>query len=83
MFGYGAYGFADYQALYNLSTNLVLLIVLALCATPLPRRALSYIRERCNMVGTIVVPVIYFIFMFLSTAYLVNETYTPFLYFRF
>lgn len=83
MFGYGAYGFADYQALYNLSTNLVLLIVLALCATPLPRRALSYIREKCNMVGTIVVPVIYFIFMFLSMAYLVNETYNPFLYFRF
>lgn len=83
MFGYGAHGFADQQALYDLSANIILLIVLVLCATPLPRRVLSAIRERGNMAGAIAVPVIYLLFMFLSTAYLVNETYNPFLYFRF
>lgn len=83
MFGYGAHGFADHQALYDLSANFILLAVLALCATPLPRRVLSSLREKGNMAGAIAVPVIYFLFMFLSTAYLVNETYNPFLYFRF
>lgn len=83
MFGYGAHGFVDQQALYDLSAHSILLIMLALCATPLPRRALSAIRERGNMAGAIAVPVIYLLFMFLSTAYLVNETYNPFLYFRF
>lgn len=83
MFGYGAHGFADHQACYDLSANIILLTVLALCATPLPRRVLSSLREKGNMAGAIAVPVIYFLFMFLSTAYLVNETYNPFLYFRF
>lgn len=83
MFGFGAHGFADNMALYSLSTNLVLLVVLALCATPLPRKALSHLRERSKMAGAMAVPAIYFVLMMLSTAYLVNETYNPFLYFRF
>ncbi|USG67895.1 MBOAT family protein [Brevibacillus ruminantium] len=83
MFGFGGHGFSDRQALYALSTNLVLLSVLAICATPLPGKALSFMKERGGISGVITVPLIYFLLMVLSTAYLVNETYNPFLYFRF
>ncbi|BFH15302.1 MBOAT family protein [Paenibacillus melissococcoides] len=83
MFGYGAHGLADRQALYDLSANVVLLIVLGFCATPLPRKALSFFREKGKMAGVVLVPAMYFLFLLLSTAYLVTETYNPFLYFRF
>ncbi|MFM9278697.1 MBOAT family O-acyltransferase [Paenibacillus jiagnxiensis] len=83
MFGFGGHGFADRQALYDLSANAVLLIVLALCATPLPGKALAYMKTRRRIVGAVVTPLIYLLFMVLSTAYLVDESYNPFLYFRF
>ncbi|NKI24396.1 MBOAT family protein [Paenibacillus dendritiformis] len=83
MFGYGTHGWVDRQALYDLSANVVLLIVLTLCATPLPRKALSLLREKGKMAGAVLVPAMYLLFLWLSTAYLVTETYNPFLYFRF
>ncbi|MBP1893905.1 alginate O-acetyltransferase complex protein AlgI [Paenibacillus lactis] len=83
LFGFGGEGFVDRQALYRLSTNAVLLVVLAICATPLPRKALSYVKTRWSTTSTAAVPVIYLLFLLLTTAYLVNETYNPFLYFRF
>ncbi|MFU1794447.1 MBOAT family O-acyltransferase [Paenibacillus azoreducens] len=83
MFGFGGHGFADRQALYDLSTNVVLLALLAFCATPLPGKILTFMQEKWRIAGMITVPVIYFIFMVISTAYLVNATYNPFLYFRF
>ncbi|MNJ66270.1 hypothetical protein D3C77_623320 [compost metagenome] len=83
MFGFGGHDFVDQQALYDLSTNVVLLFVLAICATPLPGKILSCMKKKWRIASMIAVPVIYFLFMVLSTAYLVNETYNPFLYFRF
>ncbi len=83
MFGYGAHGFADRQALYQLSTNLALLLVLTVCATPFSGKLVAYVRERGNAAGAVAVLAMYFAGMVLSTAYLVNETYNPFLYFRF
>jgi len=83
MFGFGGHGFADRQALYALSTNAALLVVLAFCATPFPGKMLAYVKTKWKTAGAIASPLIYFLFMALSTAYLVNETYNPFLYFRF
>lgn len=83
MFGVYGNGFADRQASYDLSANAVLLAVLAFCATPLPGKVLSYVKNRWKIAGAVAVPLLYVLFMFLSTAYLVNETYNPFLYFRF
>ncbi|MCC3372895.1 MBOAT family protein [Cohnella sp. REN36] len=83
MFGAGAHGFVDNRSLYDLSTNALLLLVMALCATPFPRRALRNVRSKFARFGSIAASAVYFIFMVASTAYLVNATYNPFLYFRF
>ncbi|MCM3268034.1 MBOAT family O-acyltransferase [Paenibacillus elgii] len=83
MFGFGVHGFADNRTWYELSANFLLLIVLALCSTPLPSKALAWLTERFQRTGVIAVPAVYFVLLFLSTAYLVNATYNPFLYFRF
>lgn len=83
MFGFGAAGWADRQALYVLSTNGGLFVLLAFCATPLPRKAAELAAARWRRGGAIAVAALYASALVLSTAYLVNETYNPFLYFRF
>lgn len=83
MFGLGAGSFLDGSALYYLYTNGVLLIVLAFCATPLAGTWALKIQERLGTAGAAVVPAAYLFLVFLCTAYLVNESYNPFLYFRF
>ncbi|MFM1654203.1 MBOAT family O-acyltransferase [Brevibacillus sp. B_LB10_24] len=83
MFGLGTHVLFDNQTLYYLSTNLVLLIVLAICSTPIPAKAFSYLKEKLRLAGVLAVPAVYIGLMLLSTAYLVNDTYNPFLYFRF
>jgi alginate O-acetyltransferase complex protein AlgI len=83
MFGAGANGFIDNPSLYSLSTNALLLLLSVLCATPFPNIWLTRIQSNSTRFGSIVVAAIYFILMVASTAYLVNATYNPFLYFRF
>lgn len=83
MFGFGGQGFYNADTLYDLSTNVVMLLVLSLCATPYPKKALLLFRQKSGMGGAIVVCGLYIVMFFMSTAFLVNETYNPFLYFRF
>lgn len=83
LIGYGSNGFADRQALYDLSVYAGWLTLLAVCATPLPRSLLLRIRKRWAIAGSALALGLYLLLLFLSTANLVHETYNPFLYFRF
>ncbi|MGE8033936.1 transcriptional regulator [Lysinibacillus sp. KCTC 33748] len=83
MFGFNQTAFLDNNTLYYLSTNFMLFCILTICSTPFPKKALVYIREQLKLPGAICMPIFYVILVVLSTAYLVNDTYNPFLYFRF
>ncbi|MFB9277669.1 MBOAT family O-acyltransferase [Cohnella cellulosilytica] len=83
LFGFSASGWADGQALYHLSTYGIVLAAAALCATPFPRKWLIRLSRKWRPGGAIAVPLFYLSLLVLSTAYLVSETYNPFLYFRF
>lgn len=83
MFGFNQSVFLDNKTLYYITTNFMLFIVLAICSTPFPKRVFVYIREKLKLPGAIGIPVFYVILAVLSTGYLVNDTYNPFLYFRF
>ncbi len=83
LFGIGKHKFLDSQAIYELSNYFVLLIVLAICSTPFLKRLYLRLSEKLDMIGAMFVPIIYLGLFILSTAYLVNESYNPFLYFRF
>jgi len=91
MFGFGGLKLIDSQGLYYIYTNGALLIIAILCATPfiksiflnLKTRIMQKDNTRATMIGSILVPVAFLLLMVLSTAYLVNESYNPFLYFRF
>ncbi len=80
MFGVGGHGFLDSQALYLVVSNLGLWVVLILASTPVVYYGYEKYLARKKAVADIL---IYAGLFLLSIAYLVTETYNPFLYFRF
>lgn len=81
MFGFGG-GFINTQTLYLLLNYGILLVLLVLGSTELPKRLVEkysgaeekkYILQTCFVLAV----------LFFSTAYLVDASYNPFLYFRF
>ncbi|MGF7060201.1 MBOAT family O-acyltransferase [Brassicibacter mesophilus] len=83
MFGFGEHMLVDSTALYYLYTNAAMFMILIACSTPYPKNLFSNMQSRLKGGGTVVVPLVYMLLIFFCTAYLVNETYNPFLYFRF
>lgn len=83
MFGAGHMGFLDSTARYYLSSNILLLIIAAIGATPLVQR----IHQRlCYWKGgaiTWISVACYVLLLILSVSYMMNATYTTFLYFQF
>lgn len=84
LFGIADQPLYDTQFLYFLSTNGLLLLLAVIASTPLLKR----MNERLSRIlpaylsASISISSLGII-LFLSTAYLVNDSYNPFLYFRF
>lgn len=76
MFGLGRGGWIDKQTLYYITNYFMIFIVAILFATPIMKR----LRDKSK--GWMVY-VFYLGILVLSTAYLVDSTFNPFLYFRF
>jgi len=83
MFGFNNPLLYDNQALYYLYTNTILFIILVVCSTPIIKNKIAGIKKGLLFTKVLALPAAYLIIMTLSTAYLVNESYNPFLYFRF
>lgn len=80
MLGAAGGGMVDGQFFYSLSGFLPTLIVACVAATPVPARLWGRLPEKAQRV---LLPVLLLGGLLLSTAYLVDATYNPFLYFRF
>ena len=83
MFGVGGNPLIDSDSLYYLYTNIKLFIILGVCATPIVSIIFNKIINIGEKKGIVFAVIINILIIILSTAYLVNETYNPFLYFRF
>lgn len=83
MFGLTGAKLIDSQALYYFYTNIFLFIVAAIGATPLLGNMVQSLRQKNKLSFKLGMPLIGLLLLLLSTAYLVNESYNPFLYFRF
>ena len=83
MFGFGNNPLIDGNVIYYLYTNALLFVVLIISSTQIPKKIFNRIKLKLNNGKAVIIPVAYMILIFLCTAYLVNETYNPFLYFRF
>ena len=72
------------ESIYYLKNNLVLLIISLIGATPLVKNIISKLQEtKLKKVISVLEPITYIILLVLSTSFLIDESFNPFLYFRF
>ena len=86
MFGAGGLPLINAELGYEMVRNLLLFAVLAVAATPYPKRIYEGIVARggaCAISAEAILNVATVVGFLLSIAYLTSSSYTPFLYFRF
>lgn len=83
LFGFGGNKIVDSNALYLLVSYWVIFVLCALAATEWPKKLALKLYNQFPVVIAILNPVYDLALFFICTAYLVNSTYNPFLYFRF
>ena len=85
MFGIGAKGIFDKQGFFMIFTNWLLIVIAILASAPRGYKLLKKITGcwQSEEVRTIVTCAVYIAMFLLCIAFLVTETYNPFLYFRF
>jgi alginate O-acetyltransferase complex protein AlgI len=80
--GLNAVDLYNAESLYVLRSNLVLLSIAVVGAVPLARNVYERLSENA-LVRTVVMPVLYLLVLAASIAYVVDSSFSPFLYFRF
>lgn len=85
LFGFGGIPAADTASLYYLKSNIVLLVVAVIGATPLPKLLYEKIglRKYGGKILAVVTPLAALGSVALCTAYLIDGSFNPFVYFRF
>ena len=85
MLGAGGLPLSSTQAVYYLKSYGPLLVLGILCATPLPKMIVAKLRKSKGAATALDVlePLCVFIPLLLGTAFLVDGSFNPFLYFRF
>jgi alginate O-acetyltransferase complex protein AlgI len=71
---------ANSTALYYLRDNIVLLLVCAIASTPIANSRWNFLRSEK---GKLLIPALTVIGLVICTAFIVDASYNPFLYFRF
>ena len=73
------------EALYYLGSYKVLIIVAALCSTPIPLHIAKRISKNYNLLSAVnyFEPIIYIALLIVVTGFLIDSSFNPFLYFRF
>lgn len=85
LFGANGEVFVNSYTLYYLKSYLVTIIIAIIGATPLLKNVIERIsqKEQLKKVVNILEPVCIVVLLFVATAYIVDNSYNPFLYFRF
>ena len=81
---FGAHGGADSETLYLLTTNFILLVIAGVASTRLPARLAARLVQRIHPAGQTAVRCVFYAgVLLMCIAFLVGDSYNPFLYFRF
>lgn len=80
LFGAGNVPLVTAETIYNLKSYAVILIIAIIGCTPLPQKVWKAIPEKIN---TVLEPVMAVAILIVSTAFIINGSFNPFLYFRF
>jgi len=85
MFGMSGLPFTGVQSVYYLRSYLIIFVIAIIGSTDLPKRIIGRIRK--TPFGSIALtgaePVLCVVLLLLTTAYLIDASFNPFLYFRF
>ena len=72
------------EVIYYLRSYLVLIIISIISATPLIKIVINKLRNtKIKNIINILEPIVYLTLLILCTAYLIDASFNPFLYFRF
>lgn len=80
MFGFGQAGLSAPSDGYYFASFVIVLVVAAIACTSIPRNLYNKLPEKLRGIAT---PLLILLGLVICTAYLVDATYNPFLYFRF
>lgn len=80
MFGFGGAGFCAREDVFYLTSYAVTFAIAIFSCTPAGKQLFARLPDRAKAVAA---PVLIVLVLVISTAYLVDATYNPFLYFRF
>jgi len=85
MFGGSGLLAANTESLYYLRSYALLLVAACIGATPLLKNLATRLREtpKGNVIMAVLQPAFYVLLLMITTGYLVDSTFNPFLYFRF
>lgn len=81
MFGFSGNKLWDTTFLYYLYSHFILIAILIIASMPIKTKIATLFNRYQKLY--ILAPIFYFIILLFSTAYLVDSTFNPFLYFRF
>ena len=73
----------DDTALYYLSTNIILFIILIMASTPIPGYIVKKVKSYNSIICYTMIGAVNVLILIIATAYLLSSTYNPFIYFRF
>lgn len=85
LFGVGTHDFINDYTIYYLRSYIVVIIIAIIGSTPLLKNIILNLRKNkiMNMIINVVQPVFMVTLLIIITSYLVDNSYNPFLYFRF
>lgn len=85
MFGMSGLPFTGVQSVYYLRSYLIIFVIAIIGSTDLPKRIIGRIRKTPfgSLALTGAEPVVCVVLLLLTTAYLIDASFNPFLYFRF
>lgn len=88
MFGFGGIPFWNSTSTYYLLSYLAVFLIMAIAATPFPKKCVAWIGERLPERGKTVLGIVaecagLLVVLFLATSCLASDAFNPFLYFRF
>ncbi|MGL4107324.1 MBOAT family O-acyltransferase [Clostridium sp. LP20] len=83
MFGFGDNILMDNVFKYILSTNFLILAIAIICSTQIVSKFVRKVKFNMDGINLFLIVSIQFLILIISIAFIVSDTYNPFLYFRF
>ena len=83
MFGLGGISFVNQETLFYIKNYLIVIIIAIIFSIPIFKNKMELIYKKNKVLYEVIEIVLIILLLIVDTSYIVNESYNPFLYFRF